>query len=328
MTAGTPQNRPDKSHNETARQYYEHSSAQRINTDIIVTESLRNEYPNLHLTVVPRGSCNILAFAAAGHAGIAPIDQEKDRHSWRLYLPPATRLDGGKGILGDSTKFGKYLVDWDRKEYIIYVASGRDGDSAYPDVTNQYILSSSVPATNKLVLEAGAWTNELHDEIWVFDMGFWQKSAELWQSVQKSEWQDVILDEDMKKQIVYDVENFFDNRETYERLRVPWKRGIIYHGPPGNGKTISIKAMMHTLYKRAPEIPTLYVRTLASFGGPEFSINQIFELARRTAPCLLVFEDLDSIVTDQVRSYFLNAVDGIQKNDGILMVSQPFHLPS
>ncbi|RTE69722.1 hypothetical protein BHE90_015894 [Fusarium euwallaceae] len=34
--------------------------------------------------------------------------------------------------------------------------------------------------------------------------------------------------------------NSFESRQTYARLGVPWKRGIIYHGPPGDGKTISI----------------------------------------------------------------------------------------
>ena len=177
-------------------------------------------------------------------------------------------------------------------------------------------MSASVEATNKLLYEAGAWNHELHDEIYVFDGGFWQKSKELWEAVQKARWEDVILDEKMKTAIISDVENFFDNKETYERLKVPWKRGIIYYGPPGNGKTISIKAMVNTLYQRKDPIPTLYVKTLASFGGPEYSINQIFTVARRTAPCYLVFEDLDSIVTDNVRSYFLNAVDG--KLDSII----------
>ena len=36
-----------------------------------------------------------------------------------------------------------------------------------------------------------------------------------------------------------------------------------FHGPPGNGKTISIKATMHSLYDRSPPVPTLYVKTLA-----------------------------------------------------------------
>ena len=65
---------------------------------------------------------------------------------------------------------------------------------------------------------------------------------------------------------------------------------------------------------------------MSSFAGPEYSINEIFSMARRTAPCYLVFEDLDSIVRDDVRSFFLNAVDGIAKNDGILMVGSTNHL--
>lgn len=97
--------------------------------------------------------------------------------------------------------------------------------------------------------------------------------------------------------------------------------------PPGNGKTISIKATMHTLYarKKGP-VPTLYVKSLQSFGGPEYSINAIFNKARKEAPCYLVFEDLDSMVSDDVRSYFLNAVDGLSENEGILMVGSTNHL--
>lgn len=63
--------------------------------------------------------------------------------------------------------------------------------------------------------------------------------------------------------------------------------------------------MMNTLYSRKEAIPTLYVKSLQSFLGPEYSINSIFTRARREAPCYLVFEDLDSVVTDEVRSYFL-----------------------
>ena len=75
----------------------------------------------------------------------------------------------------------------------------------------------------------------------------------------------VILDEDQKKAMINDVKTFFNSRDSYEKLRVPWKRGVIYHGPPGNGKTISIKAMMHMLYARKEAIPTLYVRSLGRF---------------------------------------------------------------
>jgi transitional endoplasmic reticulum ATPase len=60
--------------------------------------------------------------------------------------------------------------------------------------------------------------------------------------------------------------------------------------------------------------------TWTQFGGPEYALSEIFYKARQTAPCYLIFEDLDSIVSDDVRSYFLNEVDGLKANDGILMV--------
>ena len=50
------------------------------------------------------------------------------------------------------------------------------------------------------------------------------------------------------------------------------------------------------------------------------SVRQIFQKARQVAPCMLLFEDVDSMVTNLVRSYFLNELDGLENNDGILMV--------
>jgi len=324
MTAGG--DKAPISHNHTARTYFDHSSAQRVNTDAVIVESLRSEYPSLRLTVVPQRSCNLISYASSGNAGLASIDNEKDRLRWNAYIPPSTRLDNGDGAIAETVKFGKFLLDWEGKEFVVLVVEGRDGTMAYPNAVNQYILSSSTESTDRLLLAAGKWSNDLHGEIWVFDGGYWQKSAELWDSVAKASWDDVILDADMKDAIRSDVDHFFSSRDTYQNLKVPWKRGIIYWGPPGNGKTISIKATMHTLYERKDPIPTLYVRSLSSFAGPEYSINQIFSLARRTAPCYLVFEDLDTIVSDNVRSYFLNEVDGIKRNDGILMLGSTNHL--
>ena len=49
-------------------------------------------------------------------------------------------------------------------------------------------------------------------------------------------------------------------------------------------------------------------------------------MARRMAPCLLIFEDIDSLVSPMVRSYFLNEVDGLESNHGILMIGSTNHL--
>ncbi|KAI0892634.1 P-loop containing nucleoside triphosphate hydrolase protein [Annulohypoxylon nitens] len=309
--------------------YFDHSTAKRVNTDCVIVQALRREYPNLELVVAPEGSSNLLAYASAGHASFSVIEDNSTLPSvvsWKVYTPSARRIDGGKGVLADRIIFGKFLYKWNGAEFIVYRIEGRDGMGSYPSIDNYYILTTEIPKADALCVAAGKWSNELHDEIWVYDGGFWQKNAALYQSVMGSSWDSVILDEEMKQAIINDHLSFFNSQETYKNLKVPWKRGIIYYGPPGNGKTISIKAMMHTLYSRQDPIPTLYVRSLTSYNGPEYSIKQIFAMARRFAPCYLVFEDLDSIVSDNVRSYFLNEVDGLKSNDGIFMIGSTNHL--
>ncbi|KAJ4374326.1 hypothetical protein N0V83_003067 [Neocucurbitaria cava] len=325
-------------HDMTSLAYFDHSSAKRVNTDVVLVEALRTQYPDLDLVIAPEGRLNLLAYASAGFAKATPLEDSVNDPvyglclKWRTYAPPPRRLDSGSGVMVERIIFGKYLYKWKDQEFIVYIADGRDGMASYPSITNHYILTKMEHKVDALIKEATRWGAELHNEVWVFDGGYWQKSAQLYASVRNSTWDSVILDEDMKKSLIADVENFFDSQDTYQKLKVPWKRGIIYYGPPGNGKTISIKAMMHSLYQRGVEgdsrlaVPTLYVRTLSSFGGPEYSIKQIFGKARQEAPCYLVFEDLDSIVNDSVRSYFLNEVDGLKSNDGILMVGSTNHL--
>ncbi|KAI1075404.1 ATPase [Whalleya microplaca] len=311
--------------------FYDHSKADRINTDTVIAKTLRKQYPDLQLVIVSQSSgIDLLGYASTGHASFEAVVETGNKLpsplSSTVYVPPARRIDGNKGALGEKLNFGKFIYKWKNEEFVLYVVDTRDGTSHYSATVNQYILTADRLKTDALILEAGRWANELQGQIFVFDQGYWQKNTELYRSIMKASWDNVILDPDMKKTIIEDHVSFFNSRETYDNLSVPWKRGIIYYGPPGNGKTISIKAMMHTLYSRKDPIPTLYVRSLASFSGPEYAIKQIFEKARQFAPCYLVFEDLDTIVSDNVRSYFLNEVDGLKNNDGIFMVGSTNHL--
>ncbi|KAL7791986.1 P-loop containing nucleoside triphosphate hydrolase protein [Trichoderma ceciliae] len=319
-----------QSHDEATRQFFSHSSARRIDTDAVIAKALRQQYPNLALSIAPAGSCNLLGYAASGNAQLTPVGD--DSHdvpsslSWKVYLPPARRMDGDLGVIAKDTMFEKYLYQWKDEEFIVYLVSGRDGVAAYPQIINFFVLATHEELANQLIIAAGRWSGELHEEIWVFDGGYWAKSSELYQSAMKSSWESVILDEQMKNALIEDHLSFFRSRATYDRLKVPWKRGVIYYGPPGNGKTISIKATMNMLHHLKQPVTTLYVRSLKSFMGPERSIALVFAKAREFAPCYLVFEDLDTIVTDEVRSYFLNEVDGLRSNDGIFMIGSTNHL--
>jgi len=79
---------------------------------------------------------------------------------------------------------------------------------------------------------------------------------------------------------------------------------------------------MHTLQERNKPVVTLYVKSAAS----AYNIRAVFQMARAMTPCMLVLEDIDTIVTRNTRSYFFNEVDGLENNDGILMIATTNHL--
>ncbi|KAK5143630.1 hypothetical protein LTR04_001832 [Oleoguttula sp. CCFEE 6159] len=272
------------------------------------------------VTVVFTLNCNLLAFASAGHA-TAELDTTTDSiYRLRGYAPALRR--GGQGQLAEASSFAIYHLQWNGEDFIVYIIA-----SAYSSF--QYVLKEPKPgentlsnskATDALIKAVGDWQYAQIDAIYVYDM-FWIRSTELWNEVQKATWDNVILAADMKEELTAVSKRFFDSKDVYEDIGVPWKRGLIFHGPAGNGKTISIKALMHTLYDRKDPIPTLYVKSAPA----TFHIRNVFAMARRMSPCLLVFEDVDTIVTPQTRSYFFNEVDGLEKNDGILMAERTLY---
>ncbi|KAF2457882.1 P-loop containing nucleoside triphosphate hydrolase protein [Lineolata rhizophorae] len=351
------------------------------NTSHSILTALRETYPDYHVTRTDFGSCDVIAYANAGHAEALLIDAI---NSEREYIPasPMSMLDfiddpdsdydsddtaeknsrhrdGDK--LRDKVSFGLYAYKWNNMSFMVYThkfAKRFEGPTKklYVLAPRSMGMSSdglySVP-TDQLLRVVGRWQATLHDEIYVFDDGMWAKSKELWRSVQGSSWADVILDPRTKDALVEDVHGFFTSRDLYEEFSVPWKRGVILHGLPGNGKTLSIKALMCTLYtssmtaqdneedsfkhddgednssngaKPRRHVPSLYVKSLQTCQGPQYAVRIIFSKARKMAPCMLIFEDLDSLVTEKVRSYFLNEVDGLESNNGILMVGSTNHL--
>ena len=96
----------------------------------------------------------------------------------------------------------------------------------------------------KLAKEVYTWANSLKDEIWVFEGGMWGKSKTLYKAVRASSWDDIVLDTKFKDGLRRDTQTFFASKDIYNSLGITWKRGILLLGPPGNGKTESIKALL------------------------------------------------------------------------------------
>ena len=345
-----PQSCSDQPKTDT-EEYLQNASAPRVNTDVYMYNAICAAHPDLNVLNTAAYDVNLLTYVTQSGEGkvvdllktdrinsdphfSSPLVQAASNVNlpaissvlWTEYSPPSRRVGAGPGFIGVDPKYGQYLVQWQNHEFLVYLVQCSEGNYENPYLLRQYIVSSDTGAAYALIKAAGLYLNVLHNQIWVFDGGFWQKDTALFQAVQKSRWEDVILPHSLKEDLLQTIQRFYDSEKIYADLHVPWKRGIIFYGPPGNGKTISIKATMKTLYDRKDPIPTLYVKSLVSFGGPQYSINQIFRLARQQAPCYLIFEDLDSLITDSVRSFFLNAVDGLSSNDGILMIGSTNHL--
>jgi hypothetical protein len=214
---------------------------------------------------------------------------------------------------------GFFKFSYGATEFYVYKATWTIRYSSY------YFYDLVFDATTdeigqKLAHDVYQWSNSLKKEIWVFQNGQWKKSKSLYKAIEAAKWEDLVLDDSFKEGLRRDTDTFFASQEIYDSLGITWKRGILLLGPPGNGKTESIKALLNQTKQSV-----LYVKTIATPYGPEYGVRSVFEHARKHSPCVLVLEDLDSMVGDKVKSFFLNEMDGLAQNSGILTIASTNH---
>jgi transitional endoplasmic reticulum ATPase len=108
-------------------------------------------------------------------------------------------------------------------------------------------------------------------------------------------------------------------------------KGVLMHGPSGTGKTLLAKAVAteseaNFISVRGPELLSKWV------GESERGIREIFRRARQAAPCVVFFDEIDSIaptrgmggdsmVTERVVSQLLTELDGIQALSGVVVIA-------
>lgn len=170
---------------------------------------------------------------------VAELDEDAEPvMRWRGFVGPEHR--GGNGYLADSVFFGRWRYTWNGESFILY--NVLVGISII-----QYILkepvgtettSSHSSVVDRLMSTIGAWLLKEEPAIYVYDR-YWARSTKLWKEVEKARWEDVILNPKMKKALTEVATKFFDNEAVYKEYGVPWKRGLIFHGPVGKPCTRS-----------------------------------------------------------------------------------------
>ncbi|MBS1713219.1 MAG: ATP-binding protein [Armatimonadetes bacterium] len=189
------------------------------------------------------------------------------------------------------------------------------------ETVRHYLIAETGPLAEEFFSEVCRWCDQVHGEILVFAHGYWRRDEGLVRQIASARFEDLILDPSTMAALLDATEGFFNACETYRRYGIPWKRGVLLTGPPGNGKTHALKALVNRLQK-----PTFYVRSfIGSQCSEEFGIQAVFTRARNVAPCIVLIEDVDSVVTAKKLSFFLNELDGFAQNEGILVLATTNH---
>lgn len=143
-------------------------------------------------------------------------------------------------------------------------------------------------------------------------------------------WDDVGGLDDLKETIREAVEWPLKYPEEFKRVGATAPRGILLYGSPGTGKTLVAKALAHEtdsnfISIKGPELLSKWV------GESEKGIREIFHKARQAAPCVIFFDEIDSLaprrgssvgsnVTENVVSQILTEMDGLEELHGVVVV--------
>ena len=95
---------------------------------------------------------------------------------------------------------------------------------------------------------------------------------------------------DLQEMILYPIEH----PDKFAKFGMSPSKGVLFYGPPGCGKTLLAKAVANECSSnfvsvKGPELLTMW------FGESEGNVREVFDKARNAAPCVLFFDELDSV---------------------------------
>ncbi|HVH15951.1 MAG TPA: CDC48 family AAA ATPase [Candidatus Angelobacter sp.] len=138
--------------------------------------------------------------------------------------------------------------------------------------------------------------------------------------------------QDVKEELREAVEWPLKYPDLFAQLNATPPKGLLLYGPPGTGKTLLAKAVAHEsesnfISVKGPELLNKFV------GESEKAVREVFRKARQASPCIIFFDEVDSVaptrgssmgdsnVTERVISQFLTEMDGLEELRNVVIIA-------
>lgn len=136
-------------------------------------------------------------------------------------------------------------------------------------------------------------------------------------------WDEVFLDPEVAKSVREDLQFFMNNEALFRKVGLPYKRGYLMCGPPGNGKSTICRAIATSM----PVAAFMFDFSNQDMGNSD--LTNAFQWAAENAPAVFFLEDIDRIYgaedekdkANVTLDHLLNCLDGIATNNGVVVVA-------
>jgi len=145
-------------------------------------------------------------------------------------------------------------------------------------------------------------------------------------------WEDIGGLEGVKEELREAIEWPLKYPELFAQMNAVPPKGLLLYGPPGTGKTLLAKAAANEseanfISVKGPELLNKFV------GESEKAIREVFRKARQASPCIIFFDEIDSVapvrgsgsgdsnVTERVISQFLTEMDGLEELRNVVIIA-------
>ncbi|KAM9856925.1 transitional endoplasmic reticulum ATPase-like [Aulostomus maculatus] len=155
---------------------------------------------------------------------------------------------------------------------------------------------------------------------------------ETFAEVPQVNWEDIGGLDEVKRELQELVQYPVEYPDKFLKFGMTPSRGVLFYGPPGCGKTLLAKAIANECQAnfvsiKGPEMLTMW------FGESEANVRDVFDKARQAAPCILFFDELDSIAksrgggagdaggaADRVINQILTEMDGMSDKKNVFII--------